>query len=141
MPIPSWEGEVLRDTRSKPERQSTKLGNTGTCPRGNPGNRPGTSRGGSRALSTAFRQRTHSVTWALPSGNKFLLRRGCLCPFLNICFAFAYITFDFFHQHLVVFHDTDHGHILLNLQKNISFPLEHLFMNIASLISVFIVSI
>ena len=103
-------------------------------------NRRGVSHEGLRALSTAFRGPT-LCDLGTAVRNKFLLRRGCLCPFLNMCFAFAYIIFDFFHQHLVVFHNTDHVHILLNLHQNISFPLEHLFMNIASLISVFIVSI
>lgn len=142
MPIPLWEGEVLRYSPSKPERQSTKLRNTGTRPRGNPCKAGLASPVGLEgSVSSLQTEDPHSVTWALLSGNKFLLRRGCQCPFVNIRFAFAYIIFDFFHQHLVVFHNTDHIHILLNLHQNISFPLEDLFMNIASLISVFIVSI
>lgn len=77
MPIPLWEGEVLRYSPSKPERPSTKLRDTGTHPRGNPCKAGLASPAGLEgSVSSLQTEDPHSVTWALLSGNKFLLRRG-----------------------------------------------------------------
>lgn len=77
-PIPLWEVEVRGDSPSKPRRQSTKLRDTGICPRRNPcrvGLAPPTRACGALAYGLQTED-PRCVIWAPSSGNKFYLEGG-----------------------------------------------------------------